>query len=78
MQKEEYSHEMIDHILRNVIGYSQLNGDLLSKYNDAFYLAYFDRLKIDETMKKVSTHHKELEISEFVRLFLSVIAHKPD
>lgn len=29
-------------------------------------------------MKKVSTHHKELEISEFVRLFLSVIAHKPD
>lgn len=47
MEKEEYTQDMIDHILCNVIGYSQQNGNLLTKYDDNFYLSYFDRLKID-------------------------------
>lgn len=69
---------MIDQIIINVIGYSQKNGDLLHKYNDDFYLSYFDRFKIDETIKKIPEEQKELETGEFVRLFLSVVTHKPD
>lgn len=59
MEKEEFSRgNIIDQILCNIIGYSQENGNLLTKYNDEFYLAYFDRLKIDETIKKVPVQHK--------------------
>lgn len=60
MEKEEYTQDMIEQIIYNVIGYSQQNGDLLCKYNDEFYLSYFDRLKIDEAVKKVTIHTKEL------------------
>lgn len=34
MEKEEYTQEMIDQIICNVIGFSQANGDLLRKYSD--------------------------------------------
>jgi hypothetical protein len=34
MEKEDYSEETIKQILTNIIGYSQENGDLLTKYND--------------------------------------------
>jgi hypothetical protein len=79
MEKEEFTKSnIIDQILYNFIGYSQLNGGLLTKYNDEFYLSYFDRLKIDETIKKVPIQQKELEIAEFMRLFLSVIDHRTD
>lgn len=68
----------MDQILANVVGYSAQNGNLLTKYNDHFYLNYFDRLKIDETLKKVPSHQKELELQEFVRLFLNSIHHTPE
>lgn len=58
MEKEEYTQQMIDQIICNVIGYSQANNDLLNKYSDQFYLSYFDRLKIDQTIKKVPQHQK--------------------
>ena len=59
MEKEEYTKSsIIDQILYNFIGYSQQNGSLLTKYNDEFYLSYFDRLKIDETIKKVPPNKK--------------------
>lgn len=58
MEKEEYTQDIIDQIICNVIGYSQANGNLLHKYNDAFYLNYFDRIKIDETVRKAPAHQK--------------------
>lgn len=30
-------------IVRNIVAYSQQNGDLLSKYNLDFFLTYLDR-----------------------------------
>ena len=52
-EKSTNSADLIEQIVSNVIGFSQSNGNLLNKYNDEFYLNYFDRLKIDETMKKL-------------------------
>ena len=53
MEKEESQAITIDKLINNFIGFSQSHGHLLAKYNDAFYLNYFDRLKIDETVKKI-------------------------
>ena len=63
MEREEkltssYSINLIEQIVSNVIGFSQAQGNLLNKYNDAFFLNYFDRLKIDETTKKLESHQK--------------------
>lgn len=55
---EEYNSSAIEKIINNFIGYSQHHGHLLQKYNDSFYLNYFDRLKIDEAVKKVDSHQK--------------------
>lgn len=66
---------MVEHLLCNFIGYSQENGDLLNKFTDEYILVYFDRFKIDEAVKKVQSHQKELTMTEFVRLFLSLIKH---
>ena len=63
MEREEklsstYSVDLIEQIVSNVIGFSQAGGNLLTKYNDDFFLNYFDRLKIDETIKKLESHQK--------------------
>ena len=65
MEREEktITPSLIDQIIANVIGFSQTNGNLLEKYTDTFFLNYFDRMKIDETLKKLESHQKELEMS---------------
>lgn len=64
METEENHHpsDLIDQIITNVIGFSQKNGNLLTKYDDQFFLAYFDRIKIDQTLKKLDSHTKEMEV----------------
>lgn len=58
MKKEESSKITIDKLITNFIGYSQSHDHLLTKYNDSFYLNYFDRLKIDESVKKIQSHQE--------------------
>jgi hypothetical protein len=72
--EKELSSDLISLMIGNLIGYSESQGGLIEKYEEEFYLDYFDRMKIDEATRKVP-HSKELEVEEFVRVFLDLIYH---
>ena len=76
-KSKEISEELIHQMIANLVGYSESHGDLLTKYHEQFYLSYFDRVKIDQASKEFPSH-KEIEVEEFVRIFLNLITHQSD
>ena len=72
----DLSEELIEQMVNNLIGYSELNGNLLDKFQEPFFLSYFDRFRIEEASLKFPSQ-QEINLEEFIKIFLIIIEHKP-
>lgn len=66
--------ESAEHIIDNILTFSQTHGDLLNKYSLSFYLNHFDRNRLLLLSQTLQTH-RPLTEEDFTRLLLLNIPH---
>ena len=68
------SSDLAEHIIANILAFSQRNGDLLQKYSIEYYLQHFDRTNIMLLASRLPPH-QPLTLADFLRTFLLHIPH---
>ena len=67
--------EDISTLIFNLIKHANDSGGLLNRYDEEFFLSYFDHKKIIEAELMLHDKEKELTVEEFLRFLLNLIHH---